>query len=83
MTEHIKSCAQLEKRPCPTNRSLHGENHGEHWWSGWPGAYCMKCGDEDKDEICIGSVCKCPCHDELWEKYANQPKEAADDTRAD
>lgn len=24
----------------------------EHRWSGWPGAYCMDCGAEDKREYC-------------------------------
>lgn len=24
-----------------------------HWWSGWPGAYCLKCGSEDPMEIAI------------------------------
>lgn len=24
-----------------------------HWWSGWPGAYCMKCGAEHRLEIAI------------------------------
>ena len=26
----------------------------EHKWSGWPGAYCFKCGIEDPMEIAIG-----------------------------
>lgn len=25
----------------------------EHKWSGWPGAYCLKCGREDPVEIAI------------------------------
>lgn len=25
-----------------------------HWWSGWPGAWCMKCGAEHLLEIAIG-----------------------------
>ena len=66
---HIPSCALLELRPCPTTYSLHGEKPGEHWWSGWPGAYCLKCFEEDKFEVCIGMVCKCPCHDEFWKGY--------------
>lgn len=24
-----------------------------HRWSGWPGAYCMYCGNEDIREICL------------------------------
>lgn len=27
----------------------------EHRFSGWPGAWCLDCGQEDKTEICIGS----------------------------
>ena len=65
---HIPSCAQLEKRPCQAGISLHGEKEHEHWWTGWPGAMCMKCGDEDKDEVCIGG-CECPCHDAFWKEY--------------
>ena len=30
-----------------------------HHWSGWPGAYCMKCGAEDPMEIALA--------DNLWE----------------
>lgn len=26
----------------------------EHRWSGWPGAFCLRCGAEDKVEICVG-----------------------------
>ena len=26
-----------------------------HHWSGWPGAYCLKCGAEDPMEIALGS----------------------------
>jgi hypothetical protein len=25
-----------------------------HRWSGWPGAWCLDCGQEDQNEICIG-----------------------------
>ena len=24
---------------------------GGHWWSGWPGAHCLLCGQEDKREV--------------------------------
>lgn len=73
--KHIPTCAILEIRPCPSNKSLHGEKPDEHWFSGWPGAYCMKCGDEDKVEICIGGVCECPCHLEFWAEYEQAMKE--------
>lgn len=26
-----------------------------HKWSGWPGAYCLKCGADDPIEIAIGN----------------------------
>lgn len=25
----------------------------EHRWSGWPGAYCLKCGQDDLTELAI------------------------------
>lgn len=55
------ACAQLEKRICPSFLSVHGEPAGQHWWSGWPGAWCIKCHDEDKDEVCLAG-CGCSCH---------------------
>lgn len=75
--EHIDSCAQLEAEPCTRLISLHGEAIGEHWFSGWPGAYCLKCGEEDKNEVCIGIGCECQCHEEFWRSYdtSNLPKE--------
>ena len=69
ITEHIKECFILEITPCPTNISLFEEPIDKHWWSGWPGAFCLKCGDEDKVELCLGNSCKCGCHKEFWEKY--------------
>lgn len=66
---HIKTCLQLKKKPCPSNKSLHGEQIKEHWFSGWPGAYCMKCFEEDMNELCLADGCKCPCHDKFWEFY--------------
>lgn len=35
----------------------------------------MKCGDEDKDEVCVGVCCPCPCHKEFWESYAKACRE--------
>lgn len=82
MTEHIDSCAQSEKRPCPANKSLHDEPKDAHWWSGWPGAHCMKCGDEDKNEVCLALGCHCLCHNEFWEAFekemAKKPKDLPD-----
>lgn len=41
-----------------------------HRWSGWPGAWCLDCGADDANEICIatdgvileclGGHCMCP-----------------------
>jgi len=64
--EHISTCSQLLKQVCPSARSLHGEAVGEHWWSGWPGAFCLKCGDQDVNELCLGDACGCPCHAAFW-----------------
>lgn len=25
----------------------------DHRWSGWPGAYCVDCGQEDQAELCM------------------------------
>jgi len=83
--KHIDTCAILEKQPCPSNTSLYGEKVTEHWWSGWPGAFCLKCGAEDKDEICIGGGCPCPCHEDFWNQFQQheelQSKLAAEDRR--
>ncbi len=77
--EHIATCFQSDIRPCPSS------NDGQHRWSGWPGAYCQDCFDEDSDELCVGNVCACPCHDEFWagyaayEEYQGSDQEYADD----
>ena len=68
--DHIMGCYQLEKRPCSSPETMFSAGPGEHWWSGWPGAFCMKCHAEDKDELCVGAVCQCPCHEEFWREYA-------------
>ena len=73
--KHISTCAMLTVRPCPSDKSLHGELVGEHWWSGWPGAYCLKCGDGDASEICLGG-CACPCHDAFWKAYDEATRES-------
>ena len=75
MIDHIPSCAQLEKRPCPAKFSLQSEAPEDHWWSGWPGAYCLKCGAEDKNEVCIARGCECPCHEEFWAGYEQYLRE--------
>ncbi len=35
---------------------------GSHWWSGWPGAYCLGCGADDPEELCLADNCLCYCH---------------------
>ena len=27
----------------------------EHRWSGWPGAWCLDCGQEDQMELCVST----------------------------
>jgi hypothetical protein len=54
-------------RKCPTPHQL--ERHDGHWWSGWPGAWCMGCGVGDPSEVCLSGDCGCLCHDQLWEEY--------------
>ncbi len=65
---HISTCAQLEKRPCWNGLVEHGST--VHRWSGWPGAHCLTCFMEDKDEVCLALSCACPCHDKFWADYA-------------
>lgn len=68
MPDHISGCAMAEARPCPAGRSPHGEPKAEHWWSGFPGAVCLKCGDPCAEEECLAVACNCPCHDEMWKR---------------
>lgn len=64
---HLPDCVVGKARKCPSPNSLHGEAVGEHWWSGWPGAYCMKCGDWDAQETCFGHECVCACHEGIFD----------------
>jgi len=49
-----------------------------HHWSGWPGAFCLKCGCEDLLEIAIGS-CYYDPYTNTWdteehkEEHTNKP----------
>lgn len=44
---------------CLSNHGMNGGNMFEkpamgengHWWSGWPGAHCLYCGQEDPNEL--------------------------------
>ena len=45
-----------------------GEPAG-HRWSGWPGAWCLDCGAEDANEICLAThdvILDCfPCYEHI------------------
>lgn len=75
MSEHIETCAVAMIKPCRVSGR-------DHRWSGWPGAYCLDCFADDDMEFCIGTVCRCPCHDQLWKDFdaamASVPKEISD-----
>jgi hypothetical protein len=75
VSDHIDTCSRKNYQPCPAPNSLRGEPVGEHWWSGFPGAYCLKCGAANVDEECVGSGCECPCHDEFWAGYEQAMRE--------
>lgn len=34
----------------------------DHRWSGWPGAWCLDCGQECKDELLMAGIPE----DQLW-----------------
>ena len=42
----------------------------EHRWSGWPGAFCLKCGQDDKMETAI-SCCLFDPYTETWKEGVN------------
>jgi len=42
-----------------------------HRWSGWPGAYCLKCGSEDAMENAIGLGWYDPWYDK-WDTLEHQ-----------
>jgi len=60
----------------------------EHRWSGWPGAWCLDCGQEDAGELCLadGHTQPCgrcrngPCEragEALYDPYKNPPDKEA------
>jgi hypothetical protein len=51
---HILSCpVNVWNAMCPSPHELSdGRNH---WWSGWPGDYCIGCGAEDPHEQCLAN----------------------------
>lgn len=51
-------------------------NEFNHRWSGWPGAWCLDCGQEDPGEICMSEDCpyfpeECPIHPQTKCKEPN------------
>lgn len=55
---HTDECIKFRQAvgsTCPTPHKLSKNN--EHWWSDWPGAYCMGCGCDDPNELCLAD-CK-------------------------
>ena len=51
------------------------EQFNGHSYSGWPGAYCLKCGQEDPDELILAGFSeqevvtlrrKCPKEEEVF-----------------
>lgn len=66
---HLPECAVGRRagEVCPRPHEL--SDGTNHWWSGWPGAFCLGCGADDPNELCIGGGCPCPCHDEFWKAF--------------
>lgn len=60
----MSDCPSCRPVPCPAPVTVHSEAVGEHWWSGWPGAFCLKCHAEDPREMCLADGCACACHRE-------------------
>ncbi len=46
-----------------------------HWWSGWPGAWCMKCGAEHRLELAIADGAYDPYSD-TWDTPEHQAEYA-------
>lgn len=58
----------------------------EHRWSGWPGAFCLDCGTEDQNEVCIAEhpevMLTCPdCGKFMCEEQTTSTCIAAKSTR--
>ena len=69
LSAHLPTCACANVGPCPAQRVLHSEKPEDHWWSGCPGAVCMKCGSDDPQELCVAGPCACSCHVDFWAEY--------------
>ena len=44
----------------------------DHDWSGWPGAYCLVCGQEDATEICTA---ECVWYLDVEKGICDSPKD--------
>ena len=67
---HLPDCAVGNIQPCDAGFSQESERPEQHWFSGWPGAWCLKCGAEDPREVCLAG-CLCPCHDDEHPEQAD------------
>lgn len=56
-TKHTSDCPTLTfDYKCSKPHVLSDGAH--HWWSGWPGAFCLGCFVEDPNEICVSCCCQ-------------------------
>lgn len=82
MTEHLPTCAMgkpdFDKCSNPIGHISYMAEQPVpgHWWSGWPGAFCLRCHADDPTEECISGGCRCPCHDEFWKEFSARTSEA-------
>jgi hypothetical protein len=60
---------------CPSPHGLSDGAH--HWWSGWPGAYCMGCFSDDPAEQCLADGCLCSCHEASEREYEEMVRREA------
>lgn len=65
----MDKCAVCQRKNEKCSNPHHLSDGVHHWWSGWPGAFCLGCGADDPNEICLGQGCHCECHNEFWESY--------------
>jgi len=49
--------------------------HG-HLWSGWPGAYCLRCGAGQVLEIALGEGWLSPGYDQMDDKWRSEDHKA-------
>lgn len=63
--------------PSPPRVDPWPPGHRGHWWSGWPGAYCMRCGADHALELALADGWYDPVAD-AWdtEGHRRQVEEA-------